>query len=394
MDHLLTDTQRAWQQKAREFADAEIRPRSLARDQIAEPAGTFDWALMRKGSQLGIRTAAVPVEYGGHGIDFTTQALMITEMAKADSAMAKTFSQSWKWSHLIVDQGNAEQKRRFFDAFVKDDQFVMGGGITEPNAGSDNRLPPGDDPKAGLQLKAQLDGDTWVLNGSKCYIANANIGKLIFAFARTDPNAPVHEGTTIFAVEPGTPGLKVGKVFNKHGWRFYQNAELFFENVRVADSNRLGAINGAHKKHGGKNSRFGEMEYSANALGICDAAIEMAAAHGRAHRQAGKRLNEHQLFQLKLSEMHMLTEALRSFVMRVAMEADVTAPISRKHNGFLMNFSTDAMQRVCYLNLDIHRAANKGEISAQAEKLVRDAIIWTHIAGDSVTRLKAVKALL
>ncbi len=394
MEYLLTDTQRAWQLKAREFADREIRPLSLARDQIAAPADTFDWRIIQKGSALGIRTAAVPVEYGGHGIDFTTQALMIAEMAKADSAIAKTFSQSWKWSHLIDDHGNTEQKKRFFDAFVRDDTFVLGGGITEPNAGSDNRLPPEDDPKSGLQLRATLDGDIWVLNGSKCYIANANIGKLIFAFTRTDPNAPVQEGTTIFAVPHDTPGLKVGKVFNKHGWRFYQNAELFFENVRVPDSNRLGTLNGAHKKHDGKNSKFGDLEYAANALGICDAAIEMATAHGRTQRQSGKRLNEHQLFQLKLSEMHMFTEALRSFAMRVAAESDCTADISRKHTMLLMNFSTDSMQRVCYLNLDIHRAAAKGEISAQADKLVRDAIIWTHIAGDSVQRMKAVKALL
>jgi alkylation response protein AidB-like acyl-CoA dehydrogenase len=394
MEHLINDTQRAWQLKARQFADEVIRPRSLARDQIANPADTFDWDIIKKGSKLGIRTAAVPTEYGGHGIDFTTQALMITEMAKADSAIAKTFSQSWKWSHLIVDNGNAEQKKRFFDAFVQDDTFVLGGGITEPNAGSDNRLPPEDDPKSGLQLRAKLDGDTWVLNGSKCYIANANIGKLIFAFTRTDPRAAVHEGTTIFAVPNDTPGLNVGKVFNKHGWRFYQNAELFFENVRLPDTNRLGALNGAHKKHGGKNSKFGDLEYAANALGICDAAIEMATAHGRSQRRAGKALNSHQLFQLKLSEMHMYTEALRSFVMRIATESDVTTEISRKHNMLLMNFSTDSMQRVCYLNLDIHRGATKGLVSARADKLVRDAIIWTHIAGDSVQRMKAVKALL
>jgi alkylation response protein AidB-like acyl-CoA dehydrogenase len=397
MDYLVNDTQRAWQLKARQFAEEEILPLSLARDQIAEPAATFDWEIIRKGSKLGIRTAAVPTEYGGHGIDFTTQALMIAEMARADSAIAKTFSQSWKWCHLIDDYCNAEQKKRFFGAFVQDHSFVLGGGITEPNAGSDNRLPPADDPKSGLQLRARLDGDTWVLNGAKCYIANANIGKLIFAFTRTDTTAPVHEGATIFAVPHATPGLKVGKVFNKHGWRFYQNAELFFENVRVPDTNRLGAINGAHKKHGGKNSRFGDLEYAANALGICDAAIEMATAHGRTQRRAGKLLNSHQLFQLKLSEMHMYTEALRSFVMRIAAESDVTADISRKHNMLLMNFSTDSMQRVCYLNLDIHSRAGsgtKGMVSARAEKLVRDAIIWTHIAGDSVQRMKAVKTLL
>lgn len=394
LEHLLNETQRAWQLKAREFAEAEIRPRSLARDQISAPAETFDWELIRKGSQLGIRTAAVPREYGGHDIDFTTQALMIAEMAKADSAMAKTFSQSWKWSHLIVDHGNSEQKKRYFDAFVNDDEFVMGGGITEPNAGSDNRLPPKDDPKSGLQLSAKLDGDTWVLNGSKCYIANANIGKLIFAFARTDAQAPMSEGTTIFAVQRGTPGLKVGKVFNKHGWRFYQNAELFFENLRVADGDRLSAINGAHHKHGGRNSKFSDMEYAANAVGMCDAAIEMATAHGRTIRRAGKRLNEHQMFQLKLSEMHMLTEALRSFTLRLASEADATVPVSRKHNGLLVNFSSDAMQRVCYLNLDIHRGTEPGLICARAEKLTRDAIIWTHIAGDSVQRMKAVQGLL
>ena len=355
MDHLLTDTQRAWQLKAREFAETEIRPLSLARDQIAAPAETIDWEIIKKGSRLGIRTAAVPTEYGGHGIDFTTQALMIAEMAKADSAIAKSFSQSWKWSHLIVDNGNDEQKKRFFDAFVNDDTFVLGGGITEPNAGSDNRLPPADDPKSGLQLRATLDGDTWMLNGSKCYIANANIGKLIFAFTRTDPGMPVQEGTTIFAVPRGTPGLKVGKVFNKHGWRFYQNAELFFENVRVPDSNRLGALNGAHKKHDGKNSKFGDLEYAANALGICDAAIEMATAHGRTHRQAGKRLNEHQLFQLKLSEMHMQTEALRSFVMRIAAESDCTANISRKHNMLLMNFSDRKSTRLNSSHIPLSR---------------------------------------
>jgi alkylation response protein AidB-like acyl-CoA dehydrogenase len=100
------------------------------------------------------------------------------------------------------------------------------------------------------------------------------------------------------------------------------------------------------------------------------------------------------MFQLKLSEMHMLTEALRSFTLRLASEADATVPVSRKHNGLLVNFSSDAMQRVCYLNLDIHRGTEPGLICARAEKLTRDAIIWTHIAGDSVQRMKAVQGLL
>src|SRR5262249_20198369 len=134
---------------------------------------------------------------------------------------------------------------------------------TEPNAGSDNRLPPADDPRSGLKLAAERRGDEWILNGGKCYIANANVGKLIFAYVRTDPSAAVGAGTSIFAVPGDTPGLRVGKVFDKSGWRFYQNAELFFEDARVPHANLLGEVNGGMKARGGKNAKFGELEYAA-----------------------------------------------------------------------------------------------------------------------------------
>ena len=91
---------------------------------------------------------AVPKEWGGHGTDFVTQALVMAELAKADSAISKTFSQCWKWSHLIAAACSEEQKRRFLKPFLEDDTFLLGKGISEPSAGSDNRLPP-DDPKLG-----------------------------------------------------------------------------------------------------------------------------------------------------------------------------------------------------------------------------------------------------
>ena len=102
MDFSLNEEQRAWQVKARKFAEEEIRPISLQRDQVADPRQTIDWEIIRKGSKLGFRTAAVPREWGGHGLDFVTQALVIAELARGDSAIAKTFSQCWKWSHLTV----------------------------------------------------------------------------------------------------------------------------------------------------------------------------------------------------------------------------------------------------------------------------------------------------
>ena len=141
-----------------------------------------------------------------------------------------------------------------------------------------------------------------------------------------------------------------------------------------------------------------DFELAANALGVCDAAVEMAMQHARTWRQAGKYLNEHQVIQLKLSEMHMLTEALRSFVMRTAWEMERAARGDKTVRGsantqFLMNFSSDVIQRVTHLNMDVHGTA--GAIKeVGVEKLVRDGIIWTHLAGASVQRMKSIRQLV
>src|SRR5215216_438075 len=254
MDFALNEEQRAWQLKARKFAEEEIRPISLQRDAIADPRETFDWEIIKKGSKLGFRTAAVPREWGGHGTDFVTQALVMAELARADSAIAKTFSQCWKWSHLIAAACTDDQKRRFLTPFLEDDTFLLGKGITEPSGGSDNRMPPEDDPKAGLKLRAERHGDEWILNGEKAFIANGAVGKLFFIDARTNPHVSLRQGVTMFLVPRDTPGFRIGKVFNKSGWRFYQNAELIFENARVPHANVVGGVNGADRKSGGDTS--------------------------------------------------------------------------------------------------------------------------------------------
>jgi len=396
MDFSLSEEQRAWQAKARKFAKEEIRPISLARDAIADPAATFDWEMFKKGSKLGFRTMAVPKEWGGEGTDFVTQALVMAELARADSAISKSFSQCWKWSHLIAAVCSQEQKERFLKPFLADDTFVLGKGITEHSAGSDNRLPPPDEPKAGLKLRAERRGDEWILNGEKAFIANANIGKLFFIDARTDPNAPLKQGTTLFLVPRDTPGFRPGKVFNKSGWRFYQNAEMIFENARVPHANVVGEVNGAIRKTGGSGGDttggdlFGDLELSANALGICDDACETALHHARTAKQGGRVLFEQQLIKLKLNRMHMLTEALRSFVLRVAWEHDCR--VHSVNAGLAMNYSTDVVQEVTELYMDVRGGAGC-VMDPHADKLVRDSIIWSHLAGDTVQRLKVAGRL-
>jgi alkylation response protein AidB-like acyl-CoA dehydrogenase len=255
-------------------------------------------------------------------------------------------------------------------------------------------MPPEDDPKAGYRVRAVRDGDQWILNGEKCFIANGNIGKLFFLDARSDPNKNVKEGVTMFLVPRDTPGFRSGKVFNKSGWRFYQNAELIFENARVPHANVVGDVGTGSVKAGKGDTTggdiFGDLELAANALGVCDDACQIATAFAKTHKRAGRRLIEHQLVQLKINEMHALTEALRSYVMRVAWQHD-----RKEHSanaGLVMNWSTDVIQRVTRLNMEIH-GAEGSMMNARVDKLVRDAMVWTHLAGDTVQRVKVLRRI-
>ena len=396
MDFSLTNEQRSWQMLARKFAEEEIRPISLQRDAIPTAREPFVWDIIEKGSKLGLRTMAVPKKYGGQETDFVTQALVMTELAKADSAISKAFSQNWKWSHLISAACTEEQKDRFLKPFVADHRFVLGKGITEPGAGSDNRLPPPNDPKPGLKLKAERRGDEWILNGEKAFIANAPIGKLFFVDARTDATVPLKQGITMFLVPSDTPGFRIGKVFNKSGWRFYQNGEMIFENARVPHDNIVGEVNGGVRKSGGQSDDttggdlFGDLELCANALGICDDACESAMRFAKSAQQGGHALFEQQHVQLKLNRMFMMTEALRSYVMRVAWEHD--CKIHSHNPGLAMNYSTDVVQDVTEFYMDI-RGAEGGHMDHHADKLVRDAFIWSHLAGDSVSRMKVTRRI-
>ena len=402
MDFALNQEQRSWQMRAREFAAREIRPISLARDRIADPAATWDWDIIRKGSQLGFRTLGVPKEWGGPGADLVTQCLVMAELARGDSAISKAFSQNWKWSQLIAVVCSRDQQERFLKPFLADDTYMLGGARTEPNVGSDHRMTPNDDPKTGFRLKAERDGDHWILNGEKTFIANGSVGKLFFVSARTDFTVPVTAGSTEFIVTAGTPGFRIGKKFNKAGWRFYQNTELIFENARIPHANIVGAVNGGWQARTSDPSQFNDLELAANAVGVCDAAVEAATSYAKTRQHGGGPLAGQQIVQLKLAEMHMLTEALRAYIMRTAWERDLAVAgdktqATSANAGLVMVFSQEVIQRVTALNRAIHaeaRGSSRGAMHASADKLERDAFIWTHLAGDSLSRIKTIKKVL
>ena len=390
MDFALNEEQSRWKNEAQHFAKEVLLPASLKRDQIEGGREPWDWEIIKAGSKLGFRTFTVPKELGGIGADFITQAIVMAELAKADSAMSKAFSQNWKWSHLIAEFCTKDQKDRFLTPFLKDDTYVIGSASTEPNSGSDNRYPP-DDVTSGFRVKAERKGDDWILNGEKTFIANGSVGKLFFVNARSDTTVNAREGNTVFMVPVGTPGFRIGKVFNKAGWRFYQNAELIFEDARVPHANLVGEPHKGQKVRSGVAAEFSDFELAANALGICDAACEYAMQFAKKEKRAGKPLYDHQLVQLNIHEMHMLTETLRSYVMRCAWDMD-----TKLHGSLspvlVMAYASDVLQRVTKLNMNVH-GAHGGMMDAMTQKLVRDGIIWTHLAGDNTQRLKAVRRM-
>jgi alkylation response protein AidB-like acyl-CoA dehydrogenase len=161
----------------------------------------------------------------------------------------------------------------------------------------------------------------------------------------------------------------------------------------VPHANVVGEVNGGVKK-GSEDTTggdlFGDLELAANALGVCDAACESAMRHAKTSKRGGKPLFDQQHIQLKINKMYMLTEALRSYVMRIAWEHD--QKMHTTNPGLAMNFSTDVIQEVTQLNMDIHGGAGY-TMDPGADKLVRDGIIWTHLGGDSVLRMRVARRL-
>ena len=245
MDFSFNQEQREWQMKARQFAEEQIRPISLARDQIADAASTWDWDIIKKGSKLGFRTLGVPKAWGGPGADLVTQCIVMAELARGDSAISKAFSQNWKWSQLIAVVCTKDQQERFLKPFLADDTYMLGGARTEPNVGSDHRMTPNSDPKTGFRLKAERDGDHFVVNGQKTWTSFAQYAQWCFALVRTDSTAPKHAGISFLLIDMASPGITLRPLKQISGESEFN--ETFFDNVRVPAENLVGDLNAGWK---------------------------------------------------------------------------------------------------------------------------------------------------
>ncbi len=317
----LTEQQVMLRDVARSFVRDEIVPVRAALDKEPDPKKGFSWELLRKADKVGLRTLALGEEDGGIEADIITRCVVGEEIATGDLGFAVCLDQIWKISGAIVKLCNEEQKKRFIPMFRDDPECVLSICITEASGGS-NYIPP-IERNDTLQTRAELKGDQWVLNGSKCFISNAGLSKLYLVFAVTDPDAGFYERVSAFLIPHDAPGFSIGRTEDKMGQRLVWNSTINFDDCTIPQSNIVGARGGGMPgvlkflAEEGSNIQAG-----ATVLGTARAAYEAAVEHARERFVGGKLMLHHQLTHHRLASMRMRLDAARAYLYRAAYNID------------------------------------------------------------------------
>lgn len=372
MESLLTEQARQWRDRAREFAREVIEPASW-REWTADDAERMPWDVIEAGSKAGFRTMAVPPEYGGPdpALDGFTFALIAEEFATADPGITHYFTHCIKDVKQVVRRGNDEQKERFFAAFMADDRYLTAHASTEPGAGADRYLAP---PGFRFQTTAVRDGDEWVINGRKHCIAGGNEAGLVLVQAATDPTKDYAEGTTMFMVFRGNPGMKRGVVHNKAGLRMLNNAEIVFEDCRVPARDVLGTVNNAVRERG-RQMRDNGMLSMAFKLGVARGAYETALQHAANRVQGGTEIIRHQAVGVKLGEILSCVETIRSMMYRFVLMNTDDGSWDPKFGDVATWTAVEAAFRAATLGVQIC-GCHGSWLDHKAQKHLRDALMY------------------
>ena len=328
MNFKLTEEQEMMRKMVRDFAVNELEPGAAERDENER----FDRSLYDKMAELGLIGIPWPEEYGGAGSDNLSYAIAVEELSRIDASVGVTLSAHISLgSYPIYAYGNEEQKDKFLRPLVEGTKLGAFG-LTEPSAGSD---------AGGTRTTAVLDGDEWVINGSKIFITNGGEAEINVVFAATDRSLG-YKGISAFIVEKGTPGFTFGKKEKKLGIRSSLTCELLFDNCRIPKENLLGRL-GEGFKIAMSTLDGGRIGIAAQALGIAQGAYEKALEYAQQRVQFGKPISEMQAIQFKLAEMATDIEAARLLVYQAAYLKDQGLPYSKQAAMAKMFASDTAM---------------------------------------------------
>ena len=304
MDFLLDSEQRQLQQLARTFTQREIIPQAAELDRTK----AFPQAIYEQALALGLLNLTVPEEYGGAGLGCLALTLVTEELCRGCVGVGATLSINSLAADAIIHHGSEEQKQWVLPRLVAGE--LASYAATEPGAGSD---------VAGLQTRAARDGDDYVLSGSKTWISNANHASFFVVFARTGDGGS--RGLSVFVVERGTPGLRIGEPLDKLGQRCAPTCEVFFDDCRVPASQRIG------EEGGGFRIAMDAFDHSrpmvaAFGVGVHARCLEESLAYAQTRQTMGQPIIRHQLVAAKLAEMSTSLEAARLLAYRAAWLID------------------------------------------------------------------------
>ena len=393
----LNPEQIAIRRTVRQFAENEIKPIALARDREEDFDKRFPWDVLAKADKLGLRTLALSEINGGGGADALTDCIVAEELATADVGVAATLNHTSDLARLYFDQYmNDEQRKRFLPGFLSDERFHLAIAGHEPDTDLGWAYHRPDIDGTGYRTKAVRDGDDWIINGTKNFITNAPIAKLMLVQVQTGPKRGGLSGVSMIFVERNTPGLTIHE-HDKVGRRLGSNGEISFDNCRVPNANMANGGKGPltqRMTQGRARPRFQALN-----LGIGRAAYEAALDYARIRVQGGRPIIEHQAVAIRLADMAIALEQARILIWQAAWAAD---HLDGYQDGSLPDLPLQAIAKVATSEAVFRVATDAAQIfggmgvmrELQMQKYVRDALIFLHSEyTNDVSRLRLAEHL-
>ena len=365
----LGDTVDLLRETVRDFASAEIAPRAASIDQ----ENLFPEDLWMKMGALGLLGITVAEEYGGADMGYLEHVIAMEEISRASASVGLSYGAH---SNLCVNQihrnGNADQNQRYLPKLVTG-EHVGALAMSEAGSGSD---------VVSMRLRADKQGDRYILNGNKMWITNGPDANVLLVYAKTDMDAGPH-GITAFLIEKGFPGFSTAQKLDKLGMRGSNTCELVFENCEVPEENVLGEVGkGVRVLMSGLD--YERIVLSGGPLGIMAACMEVVIPYIHERKQFGHAIGEFQLMQGKIADMYTTLNACRAYVYTVAKACKTQGSLRKDAAGAILYSAEKATQ----MALDaIQCLGGNGYINEYPTgRLLRDAKLYEIGAGTSEIR--------
>lgn len=378
MNFTLNEEHLMIQKAARDFAQNELKPGVIERDEHQK----FPTEHIKKMGELGFLGMMVDPKYGGGGMDTISYVLAMEEISKVDASCSVVMSVNnslvcWGLEHF----GTEEQKQKYLIPLAKG-EIIGAFCLSEPEAGSD----------ATSQKTTAVDkGDYYLLNGTKNWITNGNSASVYLVVAQTNVEAG-HKGINCLIVEKGMKGFVVGPKENKMGIRASDTHSLMFTDVKVPKANRIGE-DGFGFKFAMKTLAGGRIGIASQALGIASGAYELALAYSKQRKAFGKEICNHQIIQFKLADMATRIDAARLLCLKAACQKDAHEDYTQS-GAMAKVFSSETAMWVTTEAVQIH--GGYGFVKEyHVERLMRDAKITQIYEGTSeVQRIVISRSVL